>query len=50
VQKAITENLDIDSDSVIVEEEKQRVMVKDTDIGQQIQEDLNDLTELLKLY
>lgn len=47
VKKALLENKDIDSDSQMIETETNRVMVKDTDIGKQIREDIADLEELI---
>lgn len=50
VAMALMDNQDIESESSMVEEEKSRVMVKDTDIGKHIQEDIDDLNRLMKEY
>lgn len=50
VYRALQENKDIESDSRLVETEKSRVMVRDTDIGKRILEDIADLEKLLQTY
>lgn len=50
VYQALRENKDIESDSNFVETEKMRVMVRDTDAGKQILEDISDLKKLLEYY
>ncbi len=50
VYKALQENKDIESESQLIETEKVRVMVRDTDIGRQILEDITDLEKLLQGY
>ena len=50
VHKALRENKDIESSSEIVETERERVMVKDTDNGKRISSDIQDLEKLLKAY
>lgn len=50
VHKALRENKDIESSSEIVETERKRVMVKDTDNGKRISRDIHDLERLLKAY
>jgi fructose-1,6-bisphosphatase-3 len=50
IYKALTENTDIESQSELVEVEKERIFVKDTDIGKRIQSNINDLKKLLELY
>lgn len=50
IYKALEENKDIESDSSMIETENGRVMVKDTDIGKGIQEDIEDLKELARKY
>lgn len=50
VSSALQSNKDIHSDSEIVETESSRVMVMDTDIGEKIKGEINDLRELLELY
>ena len=50
VEKAISENLDIKSDRNKFETKKNRLMVRDTDIGKKILEQIYDLEELLKIY
>lgn len=50
VHKALRENKDIESSSEIVEVERKRVMVKDTDNGKFINGDIQDLERLLKAY
>lgn len=47
VYKALRENKDIESDSYLVETEKSRVMVRDTDAGKHILEYIADLEKLL---
>ena len=47
IYQALRENKDIESDSQLVETEKSRVMVRDTDIGKHIQENIADLEKLL---
>lgn len=49
-QKAIEEELDIDSDTAILETERARLRVKDTDRGQEIQQQIDDLQLLLAAY
>lgn len=48
VYHALRENKDIESDSKLVETEKSRVMVRDTDVGKHILEDIADLEKLLE--
>lgn len=48
VYRALRENKDIESDSQVVETEKSRVMVRDTDGGRKIQEYIADLESLLQ--
>lgn len=50
IQKAMKDNLDIESESQLIETEKARVMVKDTDIGREIYEHISDLELLLRGY
>lgn len=50
IDEAVRENIDIHSDSEIVETENQRMMVVDTDIGSTLENEINDLYELLGLY
>ena len=50
VDKAVQENSDIHSSSEIVETERRRVMVGDTDDGERIKSEIDDLYELLELY
>ena len=50
VEKAVRENSDIHSSSEIVETERRRVMVADTDEGERIKSEIDDLYELLELY
>ena len=50
VYKALRENKDIESSSEMVETEAFRVMVKDTDNGQRIRNDISDLEKLLHAY
>lgn len=50
IHKALQENKDIESESQLIETEKARVMVRDTDIGKQIMEDIEDLERLLEGY
>ncbi len=50
VYKALRENKDIESSSEMIETEAFRVMVKDTDSGQRIRNDILDLEKLLRAY
>lgn len=50
VYQALRENKDIESDSSLVETEQSRVMVRDSDNGKQILEDIADLKRLLQYY
>ena len=50
VEKAIAENLDIHSSTNIFETLQQRVLVMDTDVGQEISERIYDLSLLLSAY
>lgn len=50
IYKAMKENVDIESESQLVETEKARVMVSDTDIGKEIREYISDLELLLQGY
>ncbi len=50
IEKALSENIDIVSSSEYVETEKERVMVKDTDNGRRIMEQIDDLFTLLETY
>ena len=50
VEKAVLENIDIHSSSEIVETERRRVMVGDTDDGRKILGEIEDLYELLEFY
>ena len=47
---ALTENKDIESKSELVETEKERLMVRDTDTGKKIKEDIEALKMLLRAY
>ena len=49
-QKAIEEGLDIKSTTIVVELSSQRVMVKDTDKGQELRTQIEDLKKLLYAY
>ena len=50
VYAALTENKDIESKSELVETEKERLMVRDTDSGKKIKEDIDGLKMLLQAY
>jgi fructose-1,6-bisphosphatase-3 len=50
IEKAITENRDIQSHSQVFETQLARVMVMDTDIGEDISNKIYDLTRLLSAY
>lgn len=50
VYEALKENKDIRSSSKTIETENHRVMVKDTDVGKQIQSEIDDLQQLLEVY
>ena len=49
-QKAIEEELDIHSKTEIVETNRARIRVKDTDLGLAIQKQIDDLQRLLSAY
>ena len=44
------ENKDIDSESMIVDTEENRILVKETDNGRRIQEQIDDLKQLKQWY
>ncbi len=48
--KAIEEELDIHSTTVVVEKTVQRMLVADTDIGRELKEQIEDLEQLLEEY
>ena len=50
VSEALKADKDIHSDSEIVETERHRIMVEDTDIGEKIQSEIDDLYALLEMY
>ena len=50
LQEALEENIDIHSDTEVVEVEERRVMVADTDKGKEIREKIRDLQALLEAY
>lgn len=50
VTNAITNNIDIVSDTVIFESANDSILVKDTDTGKEISERIRDLTVLLREY
>lgn len=50
IQKVLDENKDIESTSDIFETEDNRLMVKDTDNGKKIREQIEDLKQLLHIY
>ncbi len=50
IYKALRENADIESESQLIETEKARVMVRDTDVGKGILADIEDLSQLLRCY
>ena len=50
IEKALDENMDIISSSQLIETEKNRIMVRDTDNGRRIMEEIDDLCELLEHY
>lgn len=50
VYKALRENKDIHSESQIVDTEKSRILVRDTDTGKEIQESIADLELLMQWY
>jgi len=49
-QKAIEEDLSIDSTTQILERNEIRIRVKDTDLGRSIQRQIDDLQSLLAAY
>lgn len=50
INEALRRNVDIESDSWYVETEKRRMMIKDTDQGEDMKEKIKDLKELLEIY
>lgn len=50
VQHALRENKDIQSESQMIETEKSRILVRDTDNGREMMEYIEDLKELLQQY
>ena len=50
ITKAVEEGQDIKSTVQLVEMTNRRIMVKDTDIGNELQEQIRDLEELLHAY
>ncbi len=50
VRKAVEEGLDIHSDTVLVEQVTKRQHVADTDVGRDIQEQIDELMALLEAY
>lgn len=50
IDEALRSNLDIHSDSEIVETERKRMMVDDTDVGETTRAEIDDLYKLLGLY
>ena len=50
VYKALRENKHIDSESMIVDTEENRILVKETDNGRRIQEQIDDLKQLKQWY
>jgi fructose-1,6-bisphosphatase-3 len=49
-QKAIEQGLDIISETKVVEHLTKRILVRDTDNGKKLQEQIEDLKELLVAY
>ena len=49
-QKSLEKNEDIESKSKIIEQMQTRIMVNDTDLGEEIKIQLSDLEELLNAY
>ena len=49
-QKAIEEEVDIDSSTAILERNTVRIRVRDTDLGREIQQRIKDLNALLNAY
>lgn len=50
VQKAVEEEIDIHSEMRVVEHNRRRIRVKDTDSGKLLQQNINELQELLSAY
>jgi len=50
IHQALDNNEDIESTSFTVETEADRVMVRNTDIGEKLQEEIQDLKKLLDSY
>ena len=49
-EKAITEETDIISDTLVVENFERRMYIADTDIGKRLKSSIEDLEQLLKAY
>ncbi|MCB9446109.1 MAG: fructose-bisphosphatase class III, partial [Ardenticatenaceae bacterium] len=49
-QKAIEEGIDIHSKTEILEQNRNRIYVKDTDLGQEIKKRIDELKSLLDAY
>ncbi|RMF04662.1 MAG: fructose-1,6-bisphosphatase [Chloroflexi bacterium] len=49
-EKAISEELDIHSETQILEKNYTRIRVKDTDLGKELQQDVSDLQALLQAF
>lgn len=50
VDSVIEQNFDIDSDSILFDNEERRCMVADTDIGKKLSSSVKELQKLLQLY
>jgi len=50
VQKAVEQEIDIHSEMRVVEHNRQRIRVKDTDSGKMLQQKIDELQELLQAY
>lgn len=50
IREALKQNKDIESDSKMIETEKNRILVKDTDCGKRIVEEIHVLKELINTY
>ena len=50
VEEALTRNADIQSETTYIDVPKRRLMVSDTDTGEDIREQINDLRQLLEAY
>ncbi|MBQ2680228.1 MAG: fructose-bisphosphatase class III, partial [Firmicutes bacterium] len=49
-EKAILDEIDIHSSTVLKKYSQKRILIKDTDVGKEILKEIEDLTDLLDAY